>query len=173
MIAIPDPLSPLALRSATEEWLVAATIATEVPPSPASKPGFAPWTAEAIPLAIRAVAEVIAARVGKSGFAQRPLGVVLQVKQFSGVLRGLRLTDVGHRDIWLDAVSGLWFPDHVSRCLAEWRRTERSEARIAGGATHYYSPVGMLPPGSKPQWAVSMPQVSVAGVPADWFSFYR
>lgn len=174
MIVLPDPLSPTALRAAAEEWLVAATIATEVPPvptrSPYSRDG---WPAEAIPLAIRAVAEVIAERVTRDGFPDAPLGVVLQVKQFSGVLRGVTLRQVGHRDIWLDAVTGSWFPGHVGRCLAEWRRLARSAERIAGGATHYYSPVSMLPPGSTPRWAVDMEPVAVIGVPADWFSFFR
>lgn len=175
MVTTPDPLSPAALRAAAEEWLVAATIATEVPPKPTTNPNSPQaWTAEAIPLAIRAVAEVIAVRAKTNGFPQSPLGVVLQLKQFSGVLRGLSLKDVGHRDIWIEAVSGLWFPEHVGRCLAEWRRISRDpETRIAGGATHYYSPVGMLPPGSKPSWTVGKTLVAVAGVPLDWFSFYR
>lgn len=163
------------LRAATEEWLVAATIATEVPPRPTTSPNsLQPWTAEAIPLAIRAVAEVVDARVKADGFPNSPLDVVLQVKQFSGVLRGVALVQVGHRDIWLDAVGGLWFPDHVSRCLAEWRRIARgSEARIAGGATHYYSPVGMLPSRRVPSWAVDLTPVPLAGVPDDWFRFFR
>lgn len=171
---LPDPLSPSALRAAAEEWIVAVTIATEVPPRPTTNPNSPqPWLAEAIPLAIRAVAEVVATRAKTNGFPNSALGVVLQLKQFSGVLRGLSLKAVGHRDIWLDAVCGIWFPDHVGKCLAEWRRVMRSAERIAGGATHYYSPVGMLPPGSKPSWVVGKTLHTVTGVPIDWFSFYR
>jgi len=175
VIVSPDSLSPAALRAATEEWLVAATIATEVPPRPTTNPNSVqPWTAEAIPLAIRAVAEVIATRARTDEFPKTALGVVLQIKQFSGVLRGVSLVQVGHRDVWLDAVGGLWFPDHVGRCLAEWRRIARgTTVEVAGGATHYYSPISMLPSRRIPFWAVDMTPVPVPGVPLDWFTFYR
>lgn len=174
MITTPEPLSPQALREATEEWLVAATIATEVPPRPTTNPNSkVPWTAEAIPQAIRAIAEVMYARSRTPGFPSMPLGVVLQPKQFSAVLRGVMLGALGHRDIWIEAVCGTWFPDHVSRCLAEWRRVQRSTERIAGGALYYYSPVGMLPKGSAPAWADGKVIVPVPGIPLDWFSFFR
>ena len=148
---------------------MAATIATEVPPRPTGS-----FTADMIPKAIRAVAEVIATRRGRPQFHPTALGVVLQVKQFSGVLRGVTLGQVGHRDIWLDAATGNWFPDHVSKCLFEWRRVASGpEVQTVPGATHYYSPVGMIPAGRVPAWAAAMSEVPCAGVARDYFRFFK
>jgi len=169
MITTPDPLSQSALRAATEECLVAATIATEVPPNPTGA-----FTAEMIPLAIRAVAEVMDNRTRAPQFAKTALGVVLQPKQFSGVMRGITAAALGHRDIWLDAVSGAWKPDHVARCLAEWRRLARNpEPRLAPGALFYYSPSGMIPKGRVPDWVANLTPVPLVGVSEEFFRFFR
>lgn len=169
MVTTPEPLSQPALRAAVEECLVAATIATEVPPRPVGA-----FTAEMIPLAVRAVAEVIANRAQSQQFPRSPLGVVLQPKQFSGVMRGVTAVQLGHRDIWLDAVTGAWMPDHVARCLSEWRRLARMpEQRLVPGALFYYSPIGMIPKGRVPGWVADLTPVPLAGVSEDFFRFYR
>ena len=162
---------PTDLRASTEEWLVAVTIATEVPPKPTkSQNATTSFTAEMIPKAIRAVAEVIKNRsVGVS-----PLSVVLKPRQFSGVMRGVPAAALGHRDIWLEAVTGGWIPEHVQRCLSEWRRVNAGEgAKTVPGVTHYYSPVGMLPPTRVPTWAEAMTEVTLAGVAPDYFKWFK
>ena len=171
----PTPPGPQTLRASTEEWIVAVTMATEAPPTPTKSPHSAvEFTATQIPVAIRAVAEVIANRAASGKFPDSPLGVVLQVKQFSGVLRGLALGSTGHRDFWLDAVLGKWYPEHVARCLYEWRRLARTPTpAVAPGALYYYSPVGMLPPHRVPTWAVALTVVPVTGLPEDYFRFFR
>lgn len=168
------------VRAHAEEWLVAATIATEVPPTPLRSPNSKEqFTAEMIMPAQQAVAEVIAHRVADPRFPKSPLAVVLQLKQFSGVLRGLSLSDVGHRDIWLEAVDGQWFPQHVAECLqawrrvCEWARTSATGNPLVPGALWYYSPVSMLPAGRVPGWALGKTPVPCTWVAADYFRFYR
>lgn len=117
---------------------------------------------------------MVANRRASPQFPKTALGVVLQPKQFSGVLRGVTLGQVGHRDFWVEAVLGEWFPEHVSRCLHEWRRVQRSEeGRVVPGALYYYSPVSMNPPHRVPTWAASLQPVALAGVEQDYFRFFR
>lgn len=168
-------MNPAELRASAAEWLVAVTIATEVPPKPVKSPhSSVEFTAAMIPKAIRAVAEVIKNRAGRMGFPKTPLGVVLAPRQFSGVMRGVPAAALGHRDIWLDAVVGEWMTEHVSKCLYEWRRVLAGpEVQTVPGVTHYYSPVGMLPPMKAPSWAASMIEVPLAGVAPDYFRWFK
>ena len=160
-------LTLMELKGAAEEWLVACTIATEVPPRAKGD-----WTDDMVGPAIRAVCEVVQNRADSAGFPDTPLGVVLAIKQFSGVLRGLTLGQVGHRDIWLDAVQSNWYPDHVARCLTIWRKRKELPMTV-DGATHYYSPVSMIPKGKVPSWAIEMHEVSLPGVDPHFFRWFR
>ncbi len=173
-----DPAVKSGMASA-EEWLVAATIATEVPPAPvqssASKDMF---TSAMILIAQQAVAEVIANRVAAPGFPKTAVQVVLQPKQFSGTLRGLSLPKDMKRDIWADAIAGLWFAPHVLECLQAWRRVVEMQrtghdAWIVPGALYYYSPVSMAPPFRIPDWAAGKVAVPCERVSPDYFRFYR
>lgn len=171
----PEPFKPETLRAATEEWLVAVTIATEVPPEPAqSANSKVPFTAEMIPLAVQAVAETVLNRVTSKRFQPTALDVVLAVKQFSGTLRGLPAS-AGHKDFWRDGVAGRWYPAHVALCLATWRRIRGGSGftPVAPGALYYYSPVSMVPPHRVPSWAGALTPVPVVGLPLDYFTFYR
>lgn len=154
---------------------MAVTIASEVPPIPRKSPHSADeFTQTMIDLSIRAVAEVIANRAASPKFPSTPLGVVLQPKQFSGVLRGLSVSSTGHRDYWVDAVTGNWFPNHVSKCLHEWRRLRRGNTvAVVPGALYYYSPVGMLPPHRVPSWVAELEPVDSPGIAPDYFRFFR
>lgn len=160
-----------------EDWIVAATIATEVPPSPvqssASKEMF---TSAMILAAQQAVAEVIANRLAHPNFPKSASGVVLQPKQFSGTLRGLQAGK--GRDIWADAVAGLWFPAHVQECYQAWqrvleaRRTSHDTALVTG-ALYYYSPVSMAPPFRVPTWVSGLQSVPCERISSDYFRWYR
>lgn len=46
-------------------------------------------------------------------------------------------------------------------------------ADTTGGCTSYYSPISMTPPGSVPDWAVGMTEVTVDGVDRQYFRFYK
>jgi len=170
--AFTPPLSAAWLKVFTAEWLVAVTIASEVPPrATRNKHSQQEFTDAMIDVALRAVTEVIVNRTKADGFPNDALSVVLAPKQFSGVLRGVSLRATGHRDFWLDAVCGRWYPEHVERALAAWRQREERE-RIAPGALHYYSPVGMVPPHRVPGWAARLTPVPVAGLASDFFRFF-
>ncbi len=146
----------------TRDILVAATIATEVPPVHRRDEILGityEFTTEMIPLAIAAVADVIAGRVLNHRFPNDPVAVVLQPKQFSGV----------GKDYWIRAISGHWFPQHVGACLDEWHRQRSYEL----GALWYYSPVSMIPPMSSPPWVMRLHEVLVPGLSKDYFRFYK
>lgn len=168
----------MSLVPTAEEWLVAATIATEVPPAPVhSSASATTFTAPMIIAAQQAVAEVIANRVAHPSFPKTAVGVVLQPKQFSAVMRGLSAAALGHRDIWADAVAGLWFLPHVEECLAAWRRVQETRrtnhgVALVGAALWYYSPVSMNPPTRVPDWAASKKPVACPQIASDYFRFF-
>lgn len=147
-----------------QRYIVAVTVATEVPPD--------------APIAeFKAVIDVIRNRAasGKwwgggtvvlSESARRMhvpslLYVVMAKNQFSAVCR---------EDYWRRALAGDWQPRHVARCLAilqtDWPDT-------TDGATHYYSPIGMQPPGCAPSWAAVMRETFPPGVRARYFRFFK
>jgi hypothetical protein len=162
----------------TADWIVACTIATEVPPSPLQSSGSQEMFTSAMILAAQqAVAEVIWNRTMSGGFSKTAVGVVLQPKQFSGTLRGLPAPK-GGRDIWADALAGSWFPAHVNECYAAWRRVIEMnrtghDLRLVPGALYYYSPVSMDPPFREPTWAAGLKFVPCEIISADYFRFYR
>jgi len=172
------PLDPVAKSAqiTAEEWIVAATIATEVPPSPMQSSNSKDmFTAAMILAAQQAVAEVIANRLAHPSFPKTAVGVVLQPKQFSGTMRGLPIPQ--SRDIWADALAGLWFPTHVSECLAAWRRVVEMnrtghDGRLVPGALYYYSPVSMSPPFRIPTWAAGKTVVVCERISPDYFKWY-
>lgn len=138
------------------DWIVAATIATEIPPRPQG-----PFTREMIPVAIAAICDVIRNRVHDPRFPDTAVEVVLQPRQFSAVCR---------EDYWRRAMAGLWEPSHMARCLEEWQHP--AEHATAPGATHYYSPVSMVPPDREPSWIHGMTEVPVA-VDKSYFRFFK
>lgn len=138
------------------DYVVACVIATEVPPQPTGT-----FTAEMILIGIRAVCAVIRNRVA-AAFAEDAVGVVLAPKQFSAVCR---------EDYWRKAMAGRWFPGHVAKCLHEWQHP--APVPIAVGATYYYSPVSMVPPGRVPDWVAGKTEVLVPGLDRQYFRFYR
>lgn len=139
-----------------KDWIVAATIATEVPPPGGKLPD------EQVHLAIQAVCNVIRGRSHDPRFPHDPVLVVLQPKQFSAV---------GVEDYWRKACAGLWFPDHVQACLAEWRNMPPSPT--AAGALWYYSPISMVPPDSAPGWVFGKDEIVVNGLDREFFRFYK
>lgn len=143
-----------------QDWIVAATMATEVPPAPA--PGF---PAKMIPLAIAAVAHVIRNRVASPLFPDTAVEVVLQPKQFSAVCRW-----VTGRSYWAEALAGRWFPRHVLRCLSAWQ--DPSQPTPVPGALYYYSPVSMVPRDAVPYWTVGKTEIPCPGLDPGWFRFY-
>ena len=137
------------------DYVVACVIATEVPPKPTGE-----FTAPMIPVAIRAVADVIRNRVKDSRFPDTAVEVVLQPKQFSAVCR---------EAYWRAAMAGGWFPGHVASCLKIW---EANQPPLAIGALYYYSPVTMVPPHRVPSWVAGLDEVLVPGIHRDYFRFY-
>lgn len=173
---MPQPPVTLAVvRPVAEDLLVAATIATEVPPRPS-----AAFPLSMIELATRAVAEVILNRVARPRlFAATAVEVILAPKQFSAVLRGLSVHAVGHGDVWPRAVAGTWYPDHVARCYYAWRRARDARLPEAGSVPllppttcWYYSPISMRPPGASPRWAADLYPVTVPGLAQEYFRFF-
>jgi Cell Wall Hydrolase len=142
--------------SSGPDWIIAATIATEVPPLPKG-----PFTAAMIPIAIRAVSDVIRNRAASLAFPSNPVLVVLQHNQFSAVCR---------EEYWQKALAGEWQPQHVLRCLREW---QTPQAPVAPGALYYYSPVSMVPPGREPSWVKTLTRVPVAGLDESYFRFFK
>jgi spore germination cell wall hydrolase CwlJ-like protein len=139
-----------------QDYVVAVTIATEVPPEPTGT-----FRASMVPIAIQAVADVIRARVRDPRFPNTPVEVVLQPKQFSAVCRQV---------YWRRAMAGEWFPGHVATCLAIWKA---DRPPVAPGALWYYSPVSMVPPGREPSWAAEKTAVYVEHLDPYYFRFFR
>lgn len=146
-----------AIRADAANYLVACTIATEVPPRPEGT-----FTKPMIELAARAVAEVIRNRAADPHFPDSPVAVVLQHNQFSAVCR---------EDYWRRAVAGNWFPAHVALCLQVWLETYYD--LVAPGALYYYSPVSMQPPGSVPSWAGKLERVTTDKIDDNYFRFFK
>ncbi len=127
-------------------YIVAATVATEVPP-------------DAPEAEFKGVIDVMRNRVRV--FRKSLLQVVLAPRQFSAVCR---------EQYWRDALDGVWLPAHVARC---YQLLEQDWPDTTGGATHYYSPIGMVPRGSVPAWAGSMTEMDVPGVRPNYFRFFK
>ena len=128
-------------------YIVAVTAATEIPPFPD--------TPEA---EFKGVIDVIRNRARI--FRKSLVDVVMAPRQFSAVCR---------ETFWRDAICGKWFPAHVERC---YRLLQQDWSDTTGGATHYYSPIGMVPRGSVPSWAGSMVEISIEGVRPNYFRFF-
>lgn len=130
------------------DYLVACTVATEVPPN-APEAEF------------KAVIDVMRNRVKSKKWGKRGVNVVLAKHQFSAVCR---------EDYWINAITGDWQPKHVEKCynlwVAGWPDTTK-------GATHYYSPISMNPKWSEPKWAKNMTEIKVDGVRPDYFRFFK
>lgn len=142
------------------DWIIAATIATEVPPVPRDS-----FSAGMILQAIECVAEVIRNRVRTPGFPKTAVEVVLQPHQFSAVRLG---DDAGN--YWVHALAGLWQPQHVQRCLQIW---QESASPLVPGVLWYYSPISMVPKDSEPHWLAGKEEVLVPGIDREWFRWYR
>lgn len=136
-----------------QDYLVAVTVATEIPPA---------RTDEAGPeVEIEAVIDVVRNRARLWG--QSPAEVVLARRQFSGVCQ----------EYWKRALAGQWFPAHVGRCYALWLdRFRFNVPDITHGCTHYYSPIGMKPPGRVPRFAQLGTEVVIPGVRRTHFRFF-
>jgi len=138
------------VRKDAFDYLVAVCVATEVPPhdSPIEE--------------MKAVIDVIRnrARLGTFG-GPLAVDVVMKPRQFSAVCR---------EDYWRRALNGEWFPWHVEKALELWRQEWED---TTDGATHYYSPISMVPKWSAPSWAPSMTPVNVPGVRGDYFRFFK
>lgn len=150
--------------TAAHEWIVAATIATEVPPTLITKvtPELREtiFTREMIKPAIRAVADVMRCRIEDTHFPDTGIAVVLAPRQFSAVCR---------EDYWRRAVAGNWQRKHVEECLSVWR--ESVVPRLH--ALYYYSPISMVPMMREPSWAARLTEVYVDGINRDFFRWYR
>lgn len=143
-----------------QEWIVAATIATEVPPYP-----HGAFTAEMIPVSLRAVAEVIRNRASSPHFPDTAVEVVLQPRQFSAVCRDA---------YWTQAIAGKWCDTHVDNALDAWRYAVGEPAYdIAQGATHYFSPCSMKPVGSVPAWIQNMTEINIPSIDTTFFRWFR
>lgn len=144
------------MSQAGKDWIVAATVATEVPP-----PGTTALDDASVALARQAVCNVIRARVTSGRFPNDPVLVVLQPKQFSAVCT---------QDYWRNACAGLWCPSHVAACLAEW---QGSTGNAAAGALWYYSPISMIPKDAEPVWVPGKTEILVPGLDREFFRFYQ
>jgi cell wall hydrolase len=139
------------------DYIVACVVATEVPPTPT-----AAFTAEMIPLALRAVCDVIRNRAQDPAFPKTAVEVVLQPNQFSAVCR---------QDYWRRAMAGTWFPQHVAAALVAWR--EVLSPVLPAGVCWYYSPVSMEPVDTAPAWIAGKEEVVVDGLSREYFRFCR
>jgi len=143
--------------------LIAATIASEVPP-----PGTTKFTPDQITLARLLVAEVIHHRAAsqKWGHVGDAYAVITARLQFSAVLR---------EEYWFKAVLGEWFPGHVDTCEAAWNavNTPGYSFTLPALTLNYYSPVSMKPAGAVPPWVKGLIEVPVPGLDPDYFRFYR
>lgn len=140
-----------------QDYVVACTIATEVPPTPTTN-----FSSDMIVLAIRAVCDVIRNRVASPLFPNTAVEVVLQPKQFSAVC---------HDDYWRHAVAGHWFPRHVASCLAAWRYAPAPPVVL--GALWYFSPVSMEPRDSFPNWFKGKQEIIVPKLNPEYFRFFK
>ena len=138
------------------DYVVAVTVASEVPPVP--KGGF---TAPMIPLAIRAVCDVMRNRAADPRFPHTTVEVALQPKQFSCV----------GQPYWYHALAGTWFPTHVLRCITAWLNPILPP--VAPGALYYFSPVSMVPLGSVPHWVEGKTLVATPGIDPHYFQFFK
>jgi len=136
------------LQEACSDYLIAVTIATELPPD-------APIEE------FRAVIDVIRNRIMSKRWGVKPVYTVLARNQFSAVCR---------EEYWRRAIAGDWIPKHVERCLELWHEEWED---TTDGATHYYSPISMIPQWSEPNWAPSMTEVEVPGTRKTHFRFYK
>jgi hypothetical protein len=142
--------------------LIAATIASEVPP-----PGTTKFTPDQIALARLLVAEVIHHRAAsqKWGHAGDAYAVITARLQFSAVLR---------EEYWFKAVLGEWFPGHVDACATAWDQVNANYSfKLPASVLNYYSPISMKPAGAVPPWAAGLVYVPVPALDPDYFRFYR
>lgn len=142
------------------DLIVAATIATEVPPFPEGS-----FTAAMILPAIECVAEVIRRRVASPGFPKTAVEVVLQPHQFSAVRLG---NDPDN--YWLHALAGRWEPSHVQRCLVAWQSPPAAD--LVPGALWYYSPISMIPRDRVPPHVVGKREVLMPMIDPEWFRWF-
>lgn len=145
----------------TQVRLVAATIASEVPP-----PGTTKFTPAQIDLARLLVAEVILHRMQSQKWGVSAYDVITARMQFSAVLR---------EAYWFKAVLGDWFPGHVDACQKAWETVTAPgySFKLPASTLNYYSPVSMVPVGSSPPWAKALVEVTVDGMDRDYFRFFR
>lgn len=145
----------------TADRLVAATIASEVPP-----PGTTKFTPDQIALARLLVAEVIYHRVKYQKWGDTAYSVITARLQFSAVLR---------EPYWFKAVLGDWFPGHVDACAAAWAAVNVPgySFKLPALTLNYYSPVSMVPAGAVPPWVPGLVEVIVPELDRDYFRFYR
>ena len=136
------------IREYAQVYLVAVTIATELPPD-------APLEE------YKAVIDVIRNRVKSGRWGKLAVDVVLARNQFSAVCR---------ETYWRNAVAGNWLPSHVERCLNLWTV---DWADTTDGAMYYYSPISMIPQWSAPAWAASLVEVTVEGTRPTHFKFFK
>jgi len=142
------------------DYLVAVTIATEVPPRPTDV-----FTADMIDPAIRAVCEVIHNRTADPHFPDSPVAVVLQPKAFSADCK---------QDYWFRAVAGSWLPRHVARCYDTWMESSvKPWTPLVRGAVYYFSPVNMNPRGAEPKWMKGLEEVVFPAVSNWYFRWFR
>ena len=141
--------------------LIAATIASEVPP-----PGTTKFTPDQIALARLLVAEVISHRAKTNRWGVNAYDVITARLQFSAVLR---------EEYWFKAVLGEWFPGHVDACEAAWEKVSAPGYSyvLPTFALNYYSPISMKPAGAVPPWVKGLIEVPVPGLDPDYFRFYR
>ena len=139
----------------TDETLIAATIATEVPPF-----AVGTFTDDMIPKALTAVAECIRNRMAVGTFGGKTgRQVVLAPKQFSAVLR---------EEYWFKAVLGLWQPRHVEEARKAWNVLTNPDGRVLW----YYSPISMVPKMAEPSWVRGLTEIPRPGIDRDYFRFY-
>lgn len=160
-------------RAAAADWLIAATIATEVPPRPVVRRDIAGeivrFSEDMIAPAVCCVAEVIRNRVADPQFPNTALAVVWYGAPPNDG-RASAFSAVGS-EYWWRAVEGLWFPEHVEYCLDIWLHP--SQTRLADGALYYYSPVSMVPPYREPRWAARLTEIAVPQVDANYFRWFK
>lgn len=145
----------------TQNHLVGATVASEVPP-----PGTTKFTPDQISLARLLVAEVIQHRVASQKWGTSAYDVITARLQFSAVLR---------EEYWFKAVLGEWFPGHVLACEQAWQQVSAPgySFKLPASTLNYYSPVSMKPAGAVPPWVQGLVEVTVDGMDRDYFRFYR
>lgn len=137
-------------------YIVAAVVATEVPPT--------------APLAeFKAVIDVMRNRAASGRWGGANLSRTSWAALVHVVLAPHQFSAVCNADYWRAALAGEWQAAHVERCyylLGEgWPDT-------TDGATHYYSPIGM-PAHRVPDWAAAMREVRPDGVRPEFFRFFK